>query len=400
MTELATLGLSIRSDGVVVATDRLKDFEGAGRKAEGVAGSLMRTAVAMGTALAGAFSVRALGGYADAWSDMQSRVGSAIKSMEAAPALMQRITDIANASYSPLQQTNEIFGRNVTVLGALGRSATEAADFTEALNHALVTTATKGQDADVVLNSLSRAISNNRLRAMEFETIMSRSPRVLEAIAEEMGTNVICLRALAEQGKVTGKVIVDSLINSLEALREEAGEMPATMRDAGMIANNVFTEWVGRIDQAWQASGRLASKVIELALAFRGTADTVIQLGNVVGMILGPAFDMIGANMGTIASVAGIAVAALAGFYAPTMIGGLWSLSAALVTGVAGGIKAITLAMLANPLGLLIGGLAAAVTAAFLFRDQIKQAIGVDIVEVVKGTANTVIGAFVARMMP
>jgi tape measure domain-containing protein len=395
MTELATLGLSIRSDGVVVATDRLKDFEGAGRRADGVAGSLMRTAVAMGAALAGAFSVRALGGYADAWSDMQSRVGAAIKDMEAAPALMQRITDIANASYSPLEQTAEIYSRNAGILRDLGRGATEAADFTEALNHALVTTATRGERAASVQNALAKAMAVGKLAGDGLETVLTHGSRVAEALADELDTNVSGLRALASQGKITGDVIASALINRVVELREEAGQMDATLGDAGVIANNVMTEWVGRIDKAWQASGRLASKVIELALAFRGTADNVIQLGNVVGMALGPAFDMLGANMDTVAAVAGIAVAALAGFYAPAMIGGLWSLSAALVTGVAGGIKAITLAMLANPLGLLIGGLAAAVTAAFMFRDEIKQAIGVDVVEVVKGTANTVIGAFV-----
>lgn len=394
MTELATLGLSIRSDGVVVATDRLKDFEGAGRKAEGVAGSLMRVAGAMGLALAGAFSTQVLGQYADAWSDMQSRVGAAIKNMEAAPAMMMRITDIANASYSPLQQTNDVYGRNVTTLGALGRSAVEAADFTEALNHALVTTATKGQDADVVINALSRSISNNKMRTMEFETIMSRSPRVLEAIAAEMDTNIIGLRRLAEQGKVTGTIIVDALINSLEELRDEAGQMPATLSDARMIFTNVFTEWVGRIDQAWNASGRLAEQTIELAMAFRGTADTVIRLGHIVGSIVGPAFDLLASHMDTLASVAGIAVAAVAGFYAPAMLSGLASLTWAIGTGLVGAIKAVTLAMLANPIGVFVGALAVGVTAAFMFRDQIKEAIGVDVVGVVKGAANSVIGFF------
>jgi tape measure domain-containing protein len=394
MTELATLGLSIRSDGVVVATDRLKDFEVAGRRAEGVTGSLMRAAVAMGAGLAAAFSIRALGGYADAWSDMQSRVGAAIKDMDAAPALMQRITDIANASYSPLEQTAEIYSRNAGILRDLGRGATEAADFTEALNHALVTTATRGERAASVQNALAKAMAVGKLAGDGLETVLTHGSRVAEALADELGTNVSGLRALASQGKITGDVIASALINRVVELREEAGQMDATLGDAGVIANNVMTEWVGRIDKAWQASGHLATKVIELALAFRGTADTVIQLGNVVGMVLGPAFDMIGANMGTIASLAGVAVAALAGFYAPALMSGLWATSTALVTGVAGGIKAVTVAMLANPLGLLVAGLAAAVTAAFLFRDQIKQAIGVDVVEVAKTAGNLLIQSF------
>src|SRR5690554_5797216 len=48
----------------------------------------VRLAGALG-AVAGGFSVVALMRYADAWSDMQSRVGAAIRDMEAAPALMK-----------------------------------------------------------------------------------------------------------------------------------------------------------------------------------------------------------------------------------------------------------------------------------------------------------------------
>lgn len=300
MADIATLGLAVDSRPVADASKELDRITEAAKKAEAAAGGFgtkteeaarkaaaandnvarsadkvtasfgkwhaaaVRVAAAMGT-VAGAFSIAALTRYADAWSDMQSRVGAAIKNMDAAPAMMQRIVDIANASYSPLDQTVEIYGRNVAVLRDLGRTATEAADFTEALNHALVTTATKGQDADVVLNALSRSIAIGGLRSMEFETIMSRSPRVLEAIADELGTNVIQLRALAQQGKVTGDVIVNALINNLEKLRAEAAEMPATIGDAFVRIQTNLTAFVGTMDKAAGASEMAASALLVLA---------------------------------------------------------------------------------------------------------------------------------------
>ncbi len=398
MTELATLGLSIRSDGVVVATDRLKDFEGAGRRAEGVAGSLMRAAVTMGAALAGAFSIRAISQYADAWSDMQSRVGAAVKDMEAAPALMQRMVDLANASYSPLEQTVEVYTRNVGVLRDLGVSAAGAADFTESLNHMLVITATRGERAASVQNALSKAMATGRLQADGLETILSSGGRVAEALADELGTTVSGLRGMASQGLITGDVIKNALLNSLVDVREEAAKMPATIGDAFTRIQTNTTALVGTLDQAWGISGRVAEQMMTMANGIRGSADTMLRLGNIVGSVLGPAFDLLGANIDNIASLAGVAVAALAGFYAPTLISGLWATSAALVTGVAGGIKAVTLAMMANPVGLLIGGLALGVTAAFMFRDKIKDAIGVDVVEVFRDGANTIIGAMVGAV--
>ena len=59
---------------------------------DGMFGAAHRLAGALG-AVAGALAASALTRYADAWSDMQSRVGAAIKDMEAAPALMERIVD-------------------------------------------------------------------------------------------------------------------------------------------------------------------------------------------------------------------------------------------------------------------------------------------------------------------
>lgn len=255
------------------------NFDKLNARVASVTGTFRSLLVVLGP-LAALFSVSALANYADAWSDMQSRVGAAIRDMEAAPRMMQRLVDIANASYSPLSQTVEVYGRNVAVLRDLGRGAADAADFTEALNHALVTTATKGQDADVVLNALSRSIAIGGLRAMEFETIMSRSPRVLEAIAEEMGTTVTGLRKLASEGKVTGQVIADALIGSLAKLRVEAGEMPATIGDAFTRIGTNLTALIGQMDKASGASEAIASVLIKVAdnlarvITYAGTAAT------------------------------------------------------------------------------------------------------------------------------
>ena len=230
-------------------------------------------------AVVGAAVGAALIKYADQWSDLSARVGAAVKNMEAAPALMKRMVDIANASYSPLSQTVEVYARNVSVLRDLGKTANETADFTEALNHALVITATKGQDAEVVQNALSRTIATGGLRAMEYETIMSRSPRVLEAIAKEAGTTVTGLRALATQGKVTGTVIVDGLVKSLAELRGEVAEMPATIGDAFVRIGTNLTAFVGQMDKATGASEAISAALISVADSIKGGEAAFAAIG-------------------------------------------------------------------------------------------------------------------------
>ncbi|MGV6875953.1 tape measure protein [Pseudochelatococcus sp. B33] len=220
-------------------------------------------------AAAGAFSVGALSQMADAWSDMQSRVGAAVKDMDAAPELMQRMVDLANASYSPLSQTVEVYTANVGALGDLGKSASEAADYTESLNHMLVLTATRGEQAASVQNALSKAMAVGKLQAQGLETILANGGEVAQALANELNTTVSGLRGLASQGKITGEVIANAIINPLEEVRARAGEMPATVADAFTRVGTNVTALVGAFDQLTGASSAVAGVIISVADGIR-----------------------------------------------------------------------------------------------------------------------------------
>lgn len=304
--DIATLGLEIRSDGVVVAKNRLRDFDSQAALTEKRAAS-MGAVVGKAMGLIGAaLSVREIIGYADAWSDMQSRVGAAIKDMNAAPMMMQRMVDLANASYSPLSQTVEVYSRNVGVLRDLGRNAAEAADFTEALNHALVVTATRGERAASVQNALSKAMATGRLQADGLETVLANGGRVAEALAAELNTTVSGLRAMASQGKITGDVISSALINRLGELRAEAAEMPATIGDAFTRLQTNLTAFIGTMDKTYGVSARAAEVIMFLADNIGNLVPIIGGLATVLGVSLLPALGS------ATAAVAALTVALLA----------------------------------------------------------------------------------------
>ena len=97
-----------------------------------------------------------------------------------------------------------------------------------------------------------------------------------------------------------------------------------------------------------------------------------------------------------IAPYAAMAAAGLALLYAPAIIGGVVSLIALMGRlAVSAGIAAAAMAA-ANPAAALILGITAAVAAANIFRDELTQIFGVDIVGAAKTGANYVIGSFVA----
>lgn len=237
-------------------------------------------AAVLGGALASVLSVNAIIKYADAWSDMKSVVGASIGDMSKSGDMMTRLVDIANASYSPISQTVDSYTRNVTVLQELGKTAGDAADFTESLNHMLVLTATRGERAASVQNALSKAMAVGKLQADGLETVLANGGEVAQALANELGTTVNGLRSLAAEGKITSQVIADAIIKPLDDVRERAGKMPATVGDAFTRVQTNVTELIGVIDSASEASGTLSKAIMGVA---DGIRDISINIDTHIG---------------------------------------------------------------------------------------------------------------------
>lgn len=377
--------------GTKRASDSLGKFKKEANETSKVMSAIGAAAIKAGAMIGAALSINAIGNYADSWSDMQSTVGASIGDMGGAADMMKRLVDLANASYSPLQQTVDVYSQNVSVLRDLGKTSAEAADFTESLNHMLVLTATRGEKAASVQNALTKAMAVGKLQADGLQTILANGGEVAQALAKELGTSVSGLQKFSSEGKITGQVIANAIIKPLDDVRDRAGEMPATIGDAFTRIQNNLTEFVGRIDKASGASSAMAEVILRFADRIRTAGDYVIAFGQWAE----PAFTMVGSALSSVTQYADIATAAIGGFFAPALIGGVGLLASSLAVGLVGAIKAVTAAMMANPIGLLVGALTAAAYAVYKFRDDIKQAIGVDVVEITKTAANFVIGSFV-----
>jgi hypothetical protein len=107
------------------------------------------------------------------------------------------------------------------------------------------------------------------------------------------------------------------------------------------------------------------------------------------------ALDFVSQNFDVLARGAGVAGVALGVALGPAVWATISGAATLMSNVVVAGLSAIRVALLLNPMGLLAVGLVAAVTAAVLFRDEMKQIIGVDFVGEVNKAVNQTIGFFV-----
>lgn len=363
-------------------------------KAKSFAGGIVRAFAPIAGAIAAAFSVRAVSQMADAWSDMNSRLRNATGSTEAGAAAMDRLQQVARRSYSSITQTTEAFLSQTTTLNGLGVSTEKQLDLTEMLNNALVISATRGDKARSVMDAWSKAMALGELRGDNLNNIIANSDRLAQALADSMGINVNELRKYGQEGKITRDMML-GVTDQLEKLREEAGEMPATLSDGMTIMGDSVLQLVGRFDQALGISETFAGFMVSIGDAISAMTPYIIAAATAISGALAPAFDMLVSGLSVFGDLVPIVGAALAAQFGVAAIGMITNLSIAIGTTLVGAIKAVGVAMMANPIGLIVAAIAAAITAVYLFRDEIKQVIGVDVIEVIRTAANRIIGAFV-----
>lgn len=256
-----------------------------GDKATGSVNALASAAKKAGGVIAAAFTARAMIGYADAWSDMTSLVKVNIGAQQNAADVMSRLSDIARSTYSSLELTAQGFAMNAFTLNALGKSTKQQLDYTEALNNSLVVSGAKGQQFEMVQNSLNRALAEGSLRGQELQNVLNYGSRVAELLADELGVNVTQLRELAKEGKITGDVIFRSLVGNMDLLSEQAESMPATVGDAFQLMSNAILQSVGVFDQANGLSESLAESIVGIADAIRESEDGLVSFENLIKLV-------------------------------------------------------------------------------------------------------------------
>lgn len=264
-----------------------------GRAAQGASGQVQKLASTLTLAAqagAGLFALgmvrRLVGSFADVSSgatDLAARLERVAGSSAAASQIMERLREMARRTYSDFAGTAETFLGMSGSLQELGYSAGEQLNFVESLNNALVVSGAKAERAAQVQDALTKAMALGTLQGVNLNTVIQTGGRVAELLAKELGVGVNQLRAVGEQGKITGDVIYNALAGNLQRTREEAAAMPATINDALLLLGDAFKQLTADAGELTGASRTTAGTIEALAAgvregsavlhAMRGSAD-------------------------------------------------------------------------------------------------------------------------------
>lgn len=342
----------------------------------------------VGVALAAAFSSQALIAAADRFTKFENSLRVAGVASRDMAMVQDRLFAAANRNGVAVSALGELYGKAAMSAGELGVTQQELLKFVDGVSAALRVQGGSVEAASGSLLQLGQALGAGIVRAEEFNSILEGAYPIAQAAArgmDGMGGSVARLRQAVADGKVTSQAFFQALLKGFTTTEALAAGMSLTVESSLNVVSNSFTRLVGAIDQELGVSSGIASGIQSIGMLLDKLSQRVDALGQ--------AFR---ANFREIAGAAVVAGTALAAAFGPAIIGAAITGMAALSSAAVAGIRAITIAMASNPIGAIAVAIAGAVTAAFVFRDEMKRIFGFDVVDAVATAGDYIINSFEA----
>lgn len=283
--------------------------------------------------LIGAVAVaRGIARTTDQYTNYQNRLRTVAETTEELNFLTEQTFQLAQRTRTSFGGTVEIYQRLALATEEIGLSSQEVLQIVETLNEAIIVSGANAQEASAGLLQLSQGLASGALRGDELRSVMEQMSLVTRLLTDEFDVNRGALRRLGAEGRITVFRILSALRGGRDEVAELFETLIPTIAQGIVVFDNALTRTVGRFDALFQGSANIARGLILLATNF----ETLLRL-------------------------IGAATIAFVVFSGPRAIG------AAIL-----GIRALTIAIAANPLGALAVAISTVIGLLVAFSDRIR----------------------------
>nr|WP_242700416.1 tape measure protein [Comamonas denitrificans] len=242
----------------------------------------------------GAGAVKDVIGLADAYKNLQSRIGLVTGEGEHLAQTMDDVQAVALRTHSALESTGVLFTRLAQAgkdagLG-LEQATAQSLALTESINQAVAISGAGVAASDAAITQLIQGLQSGVLRGEEFNSVMEQAPRLARALADGLGVTTGELRKMAESGALTTDVVIQSLQSQGQALEAEFGKLPLTVGRAITDVQTAFMRYVADTDAANGVTEKIAASISFVGENLESLADTLTIAGK--GWLAFKAYNM------------------------------------------------------------------------------------------------------------
>lgn len=272
--DIAQLGISVDSRQVKTATGDLDRFTTAGGKAEGATSGVTSATQAFGSALASlgiAAATSQLIKMADTYGLLQSKIGLATGEMTKAAEATDMVFAAAQRARVGIDELGGMVAKLAPSIRDMGGTTADAVAASELFGKTLKISGASAQETASAIYAFGQALGVGSLTAEDFNSVNEAGGRYMQLLAKEMGVTRGELKKMAEDGKLTGDVLINALANSSASVEAEFAQLRVTGADAMEQLKNSTMQAAFEIDNATGVSQTFGG----VLNAGRGVIDAV-----------------------------------------------------------------------------------------------------------------------------
>ena len=192
---------------------------------------------------------------------------------------MNELYDISYKTSAALSSTAETYFRFGQALGDR-TNVNELKEVAETINKALAIGGSTGESGRAAIFQLGQGLAAEALRGQELNSVMEQTPRIAKMIANHLEVGVGKLRAMAEQGKLTSKVIIDAVKGEWGQIESEFRKIEFTISSRAQITGDALARYFHKLMRETGFTSLIKSQLDALTGYLNRSATTHAQFVN------------------------------------------------------------------------------------------------------------------------
>ena len=225
--------------------------------------------------------------FADANTELSNKIKLVSENELQHAQALAAVYDISMKTAQSTQAVSSVYQTFAQNAKELGINQHQVAEMTEIISKAVSISGASTSDAQNALTQFSQVLLMGKFRAQEYNSVMTQTPAVMQAIARGLGVTMGELKTMSDDGKLTTDKIIQGLQNAKHSVDELYGKTATTIGGAMQNLNTATQKWVGEIDQMVGGSQKVVHILDAVAKNLDGVAAGVAILAASFALVKG-----------------------------------------------------------------------------------------------------------------
>ena len=223
--------------------------------------------------------VSSLKAQADHYTELSNKIKLVSDSEKQHAQAMAAVFDISMKTAQSTQAVSAVYQSFAQNAKELGISQKQVADVTETISKAVAISGASAAEAQNSLTQFGQVLLMGKFRAQEYNSVMTQTPALMQAIARGLGVTMAQLKAMSDDGELTTDKIISGLERSKASVDELYGKTSTTVSASLQNLSTATEKLVGELDSSLGATEAVASAINVLANNLGNTIPYVTNLG-------------------------------------------------------------------------------------------------------------------------